>query len=232
MRFCRLLIAILMSCQLLNAQNQTFSLSGKVVDTIDKAPISGARISVLTKSVVTDTNGEYFIENLPQGKYEISISFIGYEVLQALIMLDENRTNLNFSLKPKETMLSEIVVTGTGTQHYQKDAPVQTEVIRGKALQEYSGRSIEDVLGGLSSSLTFSANDMGSNLQLNGLSNDYVLILLDGRRINGDVGGQNDLNRINLNNIDRIEIVKGAVSSLYGSDAIGGVINFISKKKR
>jgi outer membrane receptor for ferrienterochelin and colicins len=73
---------------------------------------------------------------------------------------------------------------------------------------------------------------MGSNIQLNGLKNDYILILIDGKRINGDIGGQNDLSRINMDNIARIEIVKGAVSSLYGSDAIGGVINFISKKNR
>lgn len=134
--------------------------------------------------------------------------------------------------KIKSVSLNEVVVTGTGTEHYLKDAPVQTEVISGSALKEYAGRDIEDVLNGLSSSLTFSRSDMGSNIQLNGLKNDYILILIDGKRINGDVGGQNDLNRINMNNIERIEIVKGAVSSLYGSDAIGGVINFISKKNR
>ena len=128
--------------------------------------------------------------------------------------------------------LDEVVVTGTGTEHYIKDAPVQTEVISGRALKEYAGRDIEDVLGGLSSSFTFSRGDMGSNIQLNGLKNDYILILIDGKRINGDVGGQNDLSRINMNNIERIEIVKGAVSSLYGSDAIGGIINFISKKNK
>jgi len=128
--------------------------------------------------------------------------------------------------------LDEVVVTGTGTEHYLKDAPVQTEVISGKALSEYAGRDIEDVINGLSSSLTVSRSDMGSNLQLNGLKNDYILILIDGKRINGDVGGQNDLSRINTNNIERIEIVKGAASSLYGSDAIGGVINFITKKNR
>lgn len=128
--------------------------------------------------------------------------------------------------------LQEVVITGTGTEHYLKDAPVQTEVISGAALKAYSGRDIEDVLGGLSSSFTFSRSDMGSNIQLNGLKNDYILILIDGKRINGDVGGQNDLSRINMNNIERIEIVKGAVSALYGSDAIGGVINFITKKNR
>lgn len=127
--------------------------------------------------------------------------------------------------------LDEVVVTGTGTEHYLKTAPVQTEVISGKALDEYAGRDIEDVLNGLSSSLTISRGDMGNNLQLNGLKNDYILILVDGKRMNGDVGGQIDLSRINMNRIERIEIVKGAASSLYGSDAIGGVIHFITKKE-
>jgi outer membrane receptor for ferrienterochelin and colicins len=128
--------------------------------------------------------------------------------------------------------LDEVVVTGTGTEHYLKDAPVQTEVISGKALSEYAGRDIEDVLNGLSSSLTISRSDMGNNLHLNGLKNDYILIMINGKRINGDIGGQNDLSRINMNNIERIEIVKGAASSLYGSDAIGGVVNFITKKNK
>lgn len=138
----------------------------------------------------------------------------------------------NDTIPEKSVLLEEIVVTGTGTEHYLKDAPVQTEVITGNALKEYAGRDIEEVLGGLSSSFTFNRSDMGNNIQLNGLKNDYILILLDGKRINSDIGGQNDLSRINMSNIERIEIVKGAVSSLYGSDAIGGVINFISKKNR
>lgn len=132
----------------------------------------------------------------------------------------------------KNVYLNEVVVTGTGTEHYLKDAPVQTEVITSKALQSYQGRSIDDLLGSLCASLSFNPNDMGSNIQLNGLNNDYILILINGRRINGDNGGQNDLNTINIANIERIEIVKGASSSLYGSDAIAGVINIITKKNK
>lgn len=126
--------------------------------------------------------------------------------------------------------LPEIVVTGTGTEHYMKNAPIQTEVISGKALRNYAGRSIEDILGALSPSFSFNQNDMGSGIQLNGLGNNYILILLDGKKINGDLGGENDLNTINIANIERIEIVKGAASALYGSDAIAGVINFITRK--
>ena len=126
--------------------------------------------------------------------------------------------------------LQEVVVTGTGTQHLLKNAPVQTEVITHRMLKNYGGRSLEDILAGLTASFSFSEDDMGSQMQLNGLGNDYILILIDGKRIHGDVGGQNDLSLIDPQNIEKIEIVKGASSALYGSDAIAGVINIITKK--
>jgi len=132
----------------------------------------------------------------------------------------------------KTDSLQEVVVTGTGTQHLLKDAPVQTEVISHRQLQQYAGRSIEDILSGLTASFDFNENDMGSHLQMNGLGNSYVLILIDGRRLYGDNGGENDLSVIDPHNIERIEIVKGASSALYGSDAIAGVINIITRKHR
>ena len=128
--------------------------------------------------------------------------------------------------------IPEVVVTATGTRHLLKDAPVQTEVITSKMLQNYAGRSLEDILSGLAASFAFSEDDMGSHMQMNGLGNNYILILIDGKRIHGDVGGENDLALIDPQNIEKIEIVKGASSALYGSDAIAGVINIITRKHR
>ena len=126
--------------------------------------------------------------------------------------------------------IQEVVVTGTGTQHLLKNAPVQTEVITHKMLQQYGGRNLEDILSGLTASFAFNEDDMGSQMQLNGLGNSYILILVDGKRLHGDNGGQNDLGLIDPARIERIEIVKGAASALYGSDAIAGVINIITRK--
>ena len=128
--------------------------------------------------------------------------------------------------------LPEIVVTGTGTEHLLKDAPVQTEVITSRMLQRYAGKSIEDILAGLTASFAFGQDDMGAQMQLGGLGNAYILVLIDGKRIHGDVGGQNELSLIDPQNIERIEIVKGASSALYGSDAIAGVVNIITRKHR
>jgi len=130
----------------------------------------------------------------------------------------------------RQDSLQEVVVTGTGTQHLLKDAPVQTEVISSKMLLSYGGKSLEDILAGLTASFAFSEGDMGSQMQLNGLGNNYILVLIDGKRIHGDVGGENDLGLIDPHNIERIEIVKGAQSALYGSDAMAGVINIITKR--
>ena len=136
----------------------------------------------------------------------------------------------NKSQEELSRVLDEVVVTGTGTEHLLKDTPVQTEVINNKVLRNYAGRSLEDILSMLATSLDFNESDMGSGISMNGLGNSYILIMVDGKRLHGDVGGDNDLSLIDPNNIEKIEIVKGASSALYGSDAIAGVINIITKK--
>ena len=136
----------------------------------------------------------------------------------------------SISAQEKIEALNEVVITGTGREHLLKNEPVQTEVISRKVLDSFGGKSIEEILGGLTASFSFNEGDMGSQTQLNGLGNSYILILVDGKRIHGDVGGENDLGLVDPNNIDHIEIVKGAQSALYGSDAIAGVVNIITKK--
>lgn len=132
--------------------------------------------------------------------------------------------------KENDKVMHEVVVTATGTEHLLKNAPVQTEVISRRQLETYAGKSIEDILAGLTASFAFDQGDMGSQMQLNGLGNNYILILVNGKRLHGDNGGENDLGLIDPHNIERIEIVKGAQSALYGSDAIAGVVNIITKK--
>lgn len=147
-----------------------------------------------------------------------------------LLAILAGRNSVALSAEEKIEELEGVVVTGTGTEHLLKNAPVQTEVISRKTLDSYGGKSIEEILGGLTASFGFDEGDMGSQVQLNGLGNSYILILVDGKRLHGDVGGENDLSVIDPQNIDHIEIVKGAQSALYGSDAISGVINIITKK--
>lgn len=135
------------------------------------------------------------------------------------------------SITEKTHDIQEVVVTGTGTRHLLKDAPVETQVITRKMLESYGGASLQDILSGLTANFEFNEGDMGSQMQMNGLGNSYILILIDGKRMHGDVGGENDLGLIDPHNIEKIEIVRGAHSALYGSDAIAGVVNIITKNR-
>lgn len=128
-----------------------------------------------------------------------------------------------------ETMLEEFVVTGSGTVHHSSTAPVRTELLTQKRIESIAAPSLTEMLTRLSPSFDSSQSAMGAGLSLGGLSNSYILILVNGKRLNGGVGGQNDLSKIDPAQIRKIEIVKGAASTLYGSDAIAGVINVITK---
>jgi len=125
-------------------------------------------------------------------------------------------------------------VTATRSGRPLKNVPVHTQVVYGTELQKTDANSLSDALvsnfPGIDSK-NLSAGSGGSSLQMNGFGNQYILILVDGERLNpGDTKENVDLSRINTENIERIEIVRGASSALYGSDAIGGVINIITKK--
>ena len=76
--------------------------------------------------------------------------------------------------------------------------------------------------------MAFTPNAMGSYIRINGLGNKYVLVLVNGKKMIGDIAGNVDLTRINMSKVKRIEVLDGAASALYGSDAIGGVINIIT----
>lgn len=125
--------------------------------------------------------------------------------------------------------LDDFVVTGTGTQHYSSTSPVRTEVISQQDIISISGESIEAMLMALSPSFDAIGSGMGSGISLGGLGNNYILVLVNGKRLHGDVGGENDLGKIDPSMIEKVEIVRGAASTLYGSDAMAGVINIITK---
>ena len=126
--------------------------------------------------------------------------------------------------------LNPVVVTGTGTHQRLKDTPVPVQVITSSEIQTAGINDIQEALTMMVPSLSFSPNAMGSYLRLNGLTNSHVLILVNGRKLIGDISGNVDLGQIDINTIQRIEVLNGAASTLYGSEAVGGVINIITKQ--
>lgn len=132
---------------------------------------------------------------------------------------------------PAETVqayeLNPVVVTGTGVHQRLKDTPVAVEVISGEEIRNAGTTDLQEALTMTIPSLSFSPNAMGSYLRMNGLTNSHVLVLVNGRKLVGDISGNVDLGQIDVSRIKRIEVLNGAASTLYGSDAVGGVINII-----
>lgn len=128
--------------------------------------------------------------------------------------------------------LNEVVVTGTGTLNRLKNSPIVVDVITQDELECVNTPSFEMAMQTLNPSFSFMTNAMGSYMQMNGLSNRYILVLVDGKKLAGDVSGNTDLSRIDMGNVKRIEVLKGAGSALYGSEAIGGVINIITNSSQ
>lgn len=122
----------------------------------------------------------------------------------------------------------QVVVTGTRNEVLLKDSPVRVEVIGQQRIKNTAMVGLGDILKE-QSGLTMQSG-VRTGVQMNGLSADYTLILIDGQPMVGRVAGVIDLNRVSVGNIDRIEVVKGPMSSMYGSEALAGVINIITKR--
>ena len=120
--------------------------------------------------------------------------------------------------------MNPVVITGTGTYHRAENSPVAVQVISAKEIQDAQVTTLQDALSKLTSTITTHTNGMGTFVNFNGVSDDYIVILENGKRVSGD----DRWNRISMENVKRIEIYSGAASALYGSDAIAGVINIIT----
>ena len=128
----------------------------------------------------------------------------------------------------KEFELNPVVVTGTGTHQRLKNTTAPVAVVTANEIKRAGITDFQQAMTMMVPSLSFNPTSMGAYLTMNGLSNKYVLILVNGHKLIGDVSNNIDLDRIDMSRIKRIEVLNGAASSLYGSDAIAGVINIIT----
>ncbi len=128
--------------------------------------------------------------------------------------------------------LSQVVVTGTGVHRRAENSPVPIRVITAEELKEANITNFKDALDKLESSFSFQTNSMGTFITMNGLSEDYIVFMINGQKVSSGGFGSIDFDRIDIGNIKRIEILDGAASSLYGSDAIAGVVNIITDESK
>ena len=124
--------------------------------------------------------------------------------------------------------LNPVVVTGSGHHQRLKSTATPVHVLSAQEIREQGISTFDGALTRMMPQVSMAPNSMGSFLRLNGLGNKYILILVNGQKLNGDISNNVDLNRINMARVKRIEVLDGAASSLYGSDAIAGVINIIT----
>ena len=124
--------------------------------------------------------------------------------------------------------LNPVVVTGSGHHQRLKSTATPVHVISSQEIREQGITTFDDALIRMMPQASMAPNSMGTFLRLNGLGNKYILILINGQKLSGDISNNVDLSRINMSRVKRIEVLDGAASSLYGSDAIAGVINIIT----
>jgi len=137
--------------------------------------------------------------------------------------VDTTKTSRSYNLNP-------IVVTGSGHHQRLKSTATPVHVMSNREIREQGITTFDQALTRMMPQTSMAPNSMGTFLRLNGLGNKYILILINGQKVTGDISNNVDLNRIDMSRVERIEVLDGAASSLYGSDAIAGVINIITSQ--
>lgn len=182
-------------------------------------------------NAVSDKNGIVFVRIPDDGsKCFITVNLVGYVPVQGEV----NTADKEQVIYMKEDVLglNEVVVTGSLDIRPIKASAVTTQVLSGKALVNAGYGNLQAALQQETPGLNIQKVGFGNEISMQGLDARHVLFLLDGERLTGDMAGNLDYERFNLHSIDRIEIVKGASSTLYGSRAAGAVINLITKKTK
>ena len=155
----------------------------------------------------------------------VEVTALGYDT--KLIRVKDLATMATLKLQEKIGQLGEVVVAATRTDRSVENLPMPVTVIGKQQIEETGGMRLSEVLREQTGLQVI--GDHGSGLQMQGLSSDYILILLDGEPLIGRTAGNFDLDRISVSNIERIEVLRGPSSAIYGSEAMAGVINIITK---
>ncbi len=208
------------------AQN---SLTGRVTDAEDQSTVIGASVYIpdLKRGAVTDVNGVYTIAGLPKGNFLVECKFIGYATVVRSIQVS-GVTELNIVLNSLVTELNEVVVTGMSHSSELKNNPIPVATIDNRSLIESVSANLIDNISKKAGVNQISTGPAISKPVIRGLGYNRIILLNNGIRQEGQQWGDEHGIEIDEYSVDRVEIVKGAGSLMYGSDGIGGVINFLA----
>ena len=213
-------------------KGQTNSISGKVSSNGEVLPFVNVYLKKTKQGTSTNKNGFFELKNIPNGTYTIVASSIGYKFKSKKITLIGNQKIVkNFNLKVNDA-LEEIVISGTLRPVTKSNSPVPVEVYSKTFFRKNPTPSIFESLqnvNGVRPQLNCSVCNTG-DIHINGLEGAYTFVLIDGMPIVSGLSTVYGLTGIPQALIERVEIVKGPASTLYGSEAVGGIINVITKK--
>ncbi len=176
---------------------------------------------------VTDANGN--AENLARTNCKLTVSFVGYEALETTVLPGKS---YQFALQPGSEDLEEVVVTAQYAPVAESNSVYKVQVLNRDFIDNRAAITLNQLLNNQLNIRVSQDNVLGSGLQIQGLGDNNVKILLDGVPLSGRLNGNIDLSQINLDNIERVEIIEGPMSVVYGSNALAGTINLITKKPK
>lgn len=215
------------------AASGTGRIEGAVVDKETGKPLPFANVIVRNSpaGAATDVKGRYFIPRIGVGEYTMVASMMGYGESARQVQVKAGETLIvNFELSESVIAMSEVVVTGTRTPRYIKEVPVRTEVVTRKKIEDKSASNLYEALEGEPGVRVEQACQACnfSTVRLQGLGPDHTQMLIDGQPVYTGLSSVYGLQQIGTSGVERMEIVKGAGSALYGSHAVAGAINMIS----
>ena len=222
----RLIFALL--CLSTNIQAQT--IKGNVTSNGEALPFVNVYLNGTKKGAVSDENGNYHVTHVAPGTYRIVASFTGFKQQEQTITISNTTLTVNFDLQESES-LDEIVITGTLKAVSRLDSSVPVEVYSPAFFKKNPTPNIFESLqnvNGVRPQINCNVCNTG-DIHINGLEGPYTLVLIDGMPIVSGISTVYGLSGIPNSLIEKIEIVKGPASSLYGSEAVGGLINIITK---
>ena len=215
----------------LTVSAQTGSLYGKINS--EGKPIAGASLHLtgLNPGVLSCEEGKYLLENIPAGDYQLHVTHAGFQPFRKKITVGNEKRELNIMLTTASTELNEVVITGTLKEFRRSESPVPVEIITPKLFQKNPTPNLFEAVGvinGVQPQLNCNVCNTG-DIHINGMEGPYTMILIDGMPIVSGLSTVYGLSGIPNSMVERIEIVKGPASSLYGSEAMGGLINVLTK---
>jgi outer membrane receptor protein involved in Fe transport len=211
---------------------QTFTLQGSILDKTTSEPLHKAVIFV-SQNIFTYSNSEGFYSiQLPKANYKVKVSMLGYKPIEEEIINTTETQIKNFYLEPSPIELDNVIVTTDRNVSLLRNSPFTKSIISQSDIEEKPLISITEVMKYEPGISIMRDGIWGSEINIRGLSRENVVTLIDGNRIVTSTDISARLAMIDMNDIDRIEIIKGATSSIYGSGATGGIVNVISKSPK